>query len=72
MYNRTLLDPFDQQSRAETQSQVFFHQRQAFVSGSQFSALGYDLADLVQIDGSDIAKSVNIFDELPDDLGLSF
>jgi hypothetical protein len=39
-----------------------------FKSDSQFPALGDDLADLVQVDGANIAKSFHLFNILSDDL----
>ena len=42
------------------------------IIGLQFPALGDDLADLVQVDGANVTKSLHLFNVFPNDLRSAF
>jgi len=71
-YSRTWPDLFDHQSIAVTQFQAFLYQQSGFIIGSQFPALGDDLADLVQVDGANVTKSLHLFNVFSNDLRSAF
>jgi hypothetical protein len=53
-------------------SRVFYHQLPGLEFDSQFPALGDDFADLVQVDGANVAKSLHLFNVFTNDLRLVF